>query len=602
MEIHGFSVSGYRCLADIAEVPIRNPTILAGVNDGGKSTALNALGFLLGGPSPIDSDRTISRPDDADPPGGLDNGRFAEVRVTGRFALSTEEQDALGLPPELLLRRVVRNGEVRYQHMTQACEDPDLRDLENRSLEELKALATSRDLDVTGHQGHRKTYLEPLGNLVKTLPVVDAWLAPSQAILQQLPEFIEFRDDDPEAVIRQTLMGVYRSILQDPNITRRLKAAEQLIRDQLIEEASRLRDHIKMRCPDLPNISIDPTVSFRDQFPSVRIEAGQTESEMVGLGAAGSGRRQRVALATWEFAQDVLQVRISAARPTVICYDEPDTHLDYGHQRNLAELIREQSQHEGVKVLVATHALNLIDRVPIENVVHLAHTSGRTTVELLLRTDHNKIDEFLINVATAMGLRTSVLLHERCFVAVEGSTEAQVFPVLFRLATGLPLQSAGLTLIAANGNAGAVELARHLAEKQRPVAVVVDEDTFTSRSTKKRFREAALKAAGIDPAIVHRVGARELEDLFTDSQWAAAANRLWPRKDGRKWKKDDIATARTADKFSDALIRMIKTGAPGSAPREKPSYLLGLVQRLRKPSDVPQQLREVFDALVETAR
>jgi len=602
LEILSFSVSGYRCLADIADVPMRNPTILTGVNDGGKSTAITALGFLLGGPSPPDSDRTISRPDDADPPGGLDEGRFAEIRVAGRFVVSTDEQDALGVPPQILLRRVVRNGEARYEYMTQACEDPELRGLENRSLEELKVIAVSRDLNVKGHQGHRKTYLEPLEDLAKTLPVVDAWLPPSQALLERLPEFIEFRDDNPEAVIRQTLMGVYRSILQDPNITRRLKAAEQHIRGQLIEEASRLRDHLRMRCPDLPNIEIDPTVSFRDQFPSVRIEAGQTESEMVGLGAAGSGRRQRVALATWEFAQDVLRERVSAARPTLICYDEPDTHLDYGHQRNLAELIREQSQHDGVSVLVATHALNLIDRVPIENVVHLAHTSGRTTVELLLRTDHNEIDEFLINVATAMGLRTSVLLHERCFVAVEGSTEAQVFPVLFRLATGLPLQSAGLTLIAANGNAGAVELARHLAEKQRPVAVVVDEDTFTSKSTRKRFREAALKAAGIDPAVVHRVGARELEDLFADSQWAAAANRLWPRKDGRRWKKSDIAATRTADKFSDALIRMIKADAPGSAPREKASYLLGLVQGLRVPSDVPQQLREVFDALVEVAR
>ncbi len=602
MEILGFSVSGYRCLADIAEIPMRDPTILTGVNDGGKSTAITALGFLLGGPSPVDSDRTMTRPDDIDPPGGIDDDRFAEIRVTGRFALSPEEQERLGLPAQLLLRRVVRNGGTRYEYLTEACDDPQLRDLESRSLEELKELVANRCLEVAGHQGHRKTYIEPLKDLAKTLPVVETWLTANRDVLEHLPEFIEFSDDGPEEIIRQTLMGVYRSILQDPNITKRLRATEQLIRDQLIKEASRLRDHIRMRCRDLPNIVIDPTVSFRDHFPSVRIEAGQTESEMVGLGAAGSGRRQRVALATWEFAQDVLQERMSAARPIIICYDEPDTHLDYGHQRNLAELIREQSQRDGVGVLVATHSLNLIDRVPIENVVHLAHTSGRTTVELLLRTDHDEVDNFLINVATAMGLRTSVLLHERCFVAVEGATEAQVLPVLFRLATGLPLQSAGLTLIAANGNAGAVELARHLAERRRPVAIVVDEDTYASRSTKKRFRESALTAAGIDPAVVHRLGTRELEDLFTNAQWAVAANRLWARADGREWRVSDFAPTRTSDKFSDALMRTIKAAAPGSAPRDKPSYLLGLVQGLKEPNDVPQQLRDVFNSLVELAR
>jgi putative ATP-dependent endonuclease of the OLD family len=59
-------------------------------------------------------------------------------------------------------------------------------------------------------------------------------------------------------------------------------------------------------------------------------------------------------------------------RGVVIAYDEPDTHLDYRHQRDLVELIRAQASTPGVRIVVATHSLNLIDKVDIGDVVHLS--------------------------------------------------------------------------------------------------------------------------------------------------------------------------------------------------------------------------------------
>ncbi len=89
--------------------------------------------------------------------------------------------------------------------------------------------------------------------------------------------------------------------------------------------------------------------------------------------------------------------------------------------------------------------MNLIDGVDIADVVHLKLSdSGRTLVERLDGDTHDGIDFHLGQIAAAVGLRNSVLLHERCFLAVEGPTEQQCVPLLFRLSQGLPLQAAGI--------------------------------------------------------------------------------------------------------------------------------------------------------------
>lgn len=602
MQLEAFSISGYRCLADIGYIPLRGPTILTGANDSGKSTALAALTFLLGGQTPVPEDRSIARADDSEPPGGIDDGSFAEIRVTGRFHLAQSESMRLGIDPEVLIRRVYRSSNAVYEYQTEVCSDPALRDIDKMSLGELKSLAAQLGIDCPGHAGRKNTYISPLSTYTESQPRDIAWISLPSDLLRLLPTLFVFKDDDPEAAIRQALMGVYRTTLQEDELVSKIAAVEDRISEALRNEADNLREHLRTRCPELVNVRIEPQVGFRDQFPTVRIEAGREDGELVGLNASGTGRRQRIALATWEFNQKLLERESNSDQSLVICYDEPDNHLDYSHQRELADLVRQQSLLPGVRVILATHSLNLIDRVPVENVIHFVTDTGRTRIERLLDTGHDETNRFLADLATAMGLRTSVLLHERCFVAVEGLTEAQAIPVLFRTAMGIPLQSAGLALVPANGNSGALQLAKHLVSQGRPVRIIVDEDTFSSTSTKKKFRSEALKSAGINPEHVKRVGTNELEDLFSDDQWAVTANANWPRADQRPWDKADFSALRSRSKFSDELCKMVYEGSPDSAPENKPGYLLALALQLREAADVPGALREMFEELAEAAR
>ncbi len=48
IELDWFTVYGLKSLAKIEEIPVQRPTIITGANDGGKSTTLRAVAFLLG--------------------------------------------------------------------------------------------------------------------------------------------------------------------------------------------------------------------------------------------------------------------------------------------------------------------------------------------------------------------------------------------------------------------------------------------------------------------------------------------------------------------------------------------------------------------------
>ena len=603
MEITSYKVSGFRSLADIDEIPVGSPTILTGANDGGKTAAISALHFLLGGPPPSVDDFTMAREQD-DPSVTNQDGRFTQVSATGRFILTKDEQEELGLPEDILVRRSVGGDmAVSYEVLRSVPTDPRLRELsEQLSLVELTRRAADLDIEIAGKSTKKTSYLEPLRERAASSEKADQWVSAPKELTSRLPRVVHFSsttEPDPEQEIRAILGALYRELIDNDDLMRPVRDAEREIQDTLRSDADALRDHIRARCPELIDVEIEPSVSFSGGFGGVTLRAGKGEDPGVALRASGAGRRRRVTLAVWEWSTDLLAG--SDGRSIVVTYDEPDTHLDYGHQRKLVDLIRAQAQLPGTRVLVATHSLNLIDKVDIEDVVHLTLDAGRTVVHRLAGGEHAEIDRYLAGIATEMGLRNSVLLHERCFVGVEGPTELQAIPALFHAATGHRLQSVGIALIAGNNNEGALKVAKFLNDHGRKVQFVVDRDSLSTAGNRKVFRPEALKAQGIAEEQIHLIGdPNEIEDLFTDHQWQTTANAVWPRDDSHPWKTSDFAALRKGKSFSKGLIEMVKT-ASSSAPPGKPGYVLAVARRIASVGDVPTQLRDMFTKLIAMA-
>ena len=593
IEVEEFSVSGFKSLAEVERIPVRKPTIITGANDGGKSTTLRALDFLLGGSAPAPADHTLMGP----PAEGNEPLRQESVVVEGRFSLDKKEVEEFALPHTVSLRRVSDGGAAsRYEVFQPRPLDPSLRGLDALKQSELRALGERLGLEPQGPLNQREPWLSPLREHVTEQPHEDAWTPAPRALIARLPEIMVFsstEEPDPEGQIRTALKAAFTELLAREEVVAPIREVESIVQAQLSDKANDLCAHVANRCPELSAIQVVPEVTFTEGFRDVQVLAARPGGAGVALNQSGAGRRRRINLAIWEWTGNLLDARASEDRAVVIAYDEPDTHLDYGHQRELVSLIRQQCDKSGVRIVVATHSLNLIDRVPIQDVVHLRLDDERTQIERLVSTEHEDVQSYLIGVSEAMGLRNSVLLHERCFVGVEGPTEVQAFPILFRLATGQSLQSAGIALISGNGNEGALRVVEFLRAHGRRLAfVVVDTDS----SEGKLFTADKLRGAGIEEESVYFLGTRELEDLFSDEQWVATANRDWPRGDGRCWTEEDFTPLRTATKFSKALESAVR-GASTEAPQSKPGYLLALVQGLRNGSEVPGELSEVLSTL-----
>ncbi|MFK4599682.1 ATP-dependent nuclease [Streptomyces pristinaespiralis] len=279
------------------------------------------------------------------------------------------------------------------------------------------------------------------------------------------------------------------------------------------KEADSLCQHIRIHCSEFVGVQVRPEVSFKGGFKRAPLEASRADGEPVDLSRSGQGSTRRIALAVWEWTSNLLENAEMAAAgehegeeptQTIVVYDEPETHLDYRHQRTVMDIIRKRCALPHVSVMVATHSMNLIDGVDIADVVHLKlNGNGRTIVERLIDDSHDGIDFHLGQIAAALGLRNSVLLHERCFLAVEGETEQQSIPLLFRLSQGLSLQAAGIALWACDNNEGALHLASYLVKHERTVMLMIDADSRDN----KLLKDARLRRAGLDlenPGLLRR--------------------------------------------------------------------------------------------------
>ncbi len=603
VHLEKYSVRGFRSLTNVVDIPVSTPTILAGPNDGGKTAALHALAFLLREYSPTDDDRSYLPQE----PGS----RCEVIEVRGHFRLDEGERKRFDLSEEVELRRiVVGNSQPRFEIWAPVPDDEDLRHLGNLLVPELKALAARFGIRVPNPT--KPKLLVALRAYATDHSSGFGWVELPSGLDDRLPRLASFEGHtlEPEAAVRSALALRFKGYVADETVRGHVRELEVAAQDWLGIQAKPLADHIVKRCPDIASVTVEPVVSFAPNLKSTSLHLERTSGERVRLDRSGLGSSRRISMAVWEATSDLLaeqthvDANLSDLPPVqvIVVYDEPDTHLDYHYQREVMRLIREQANVPHVSVVVATHSMNLIDGVDIRDVV-LLHLDDdrRTTMQRLGSGEHAEFDRHLGLIATAVGLRNSVLLHERCFFAVEGDTEQLAIPVLFTLSEGMSLQAAGVALWACGGNDGALNLARYLHKHGRSVLLMVDADSQTQNRMFSTPNLQRIFAADYDDIVVmvgQEQGVNELEELFDDATWARTANQAWPRAGG--WTPEHFAAIRTGKKFSDQVRRLVREHS-ADAPAGKPAILFELAVRLERPTDVPEPLRDVFGKLRQLA-
>ncbi|WP_073772511.1 ATP-dependent nuclease [Streptomyces sp. MJM1172] len=609
MQLIGLSVSNFRSLADVQDIPIRRQTILAGHNDCGKTATLDALAFLLGERDIQESDISrfaIGAAERTALPALGDEEPPRTVTVEGRFELSTGEAKLLNTSSPVRIRRRFVEGQgarLEWESLVPQC--LELRDVQGLKVSELRDLASSLGLNLRpGQTNVRASWVEVLEEHAALSPHVTDWAAAPPVVKDALPQLLYFKGDSaesPEAVVRSILTAKLREYTLDETTRQKITGLEDDFSKQLQEDADQLRKLVLERCA-FDEFTLEPQIQFKPSVISVALAASASGQQTVPLSAAGAGRSRRVTLALWEASQQLLSeaTEDSAGGGVIIVYDEPDTHLDYDHQRRIMEMIKASASGAQSTVVVATHSLNLIDGVDIQDIVHLNSRNGRAYIQSLTSNDTDAdTRRFLSNMATSLGFRNSVLLHERCFIAVEGATEYAALPALFKLAFGYPIQSAGIALWSCGGNDGALNFAKFLKEHHRTVKFMVDADSLKDKQ--KEFNIDRLKKQGFAEDDCLFIGnPHELEDVFGNDQWADTMNALWPRGDELQWKPEDVEALRTEGKFSKKLHTLVRDHS-SDAPRSKEEMVVALTRRLRGPSDIPPSLIGVFDTAMKIA-
>lgn len=605
MQLASFSVSGFRALADVPDIPLRCPTVLTGRNDSGKSSTLAALAFLL----------DYAQPSESDFRNGTDTGEdAAEITVTGEFELTESDRDATGLPSQVRIRRVASRKEgawgAFYEIERLGSADPELRSLDAKNKLELEKIAGRLGVEPVGDARYKDSFRLPLAEFAATQPQVMSWDATGSEITERLPRFLHrtgIESADVTSTILGALKSAYREILDRDEFHQNIAKLQAKTESALKEAAQDLCAAIENGVDGLSDVEVIPRVSFRDPVSSAQLIATR-HGRRSPLEQSGTGRHKQVVQAVWEWeTKEVTRVG-EHERSVVIAYDEPDASLDYVRQRDFMDRARGQCLAGNVRMIIATHSVQIIDQVPLRDVVHLDRDSDET-VRIRRLTDGGTdpglgtdadLTRFAGDLAEQLGVSTSAILFERCFLLVEGPTEKRSFPRLFRLATEVSLREAGIVLLDANGNGSVLKLAEYLAAMQKPVHAIIDKDSL--RDHKKIFCKDNLEAHGIGEDHIEYLGdPNELEELFGDAQWSDTANAHWPRHDSDLWTPADFTNQRAdGKKFSKEISNMLSRGSRSPAP--KPDLISRIAERITIKDDIPKPLLTAFDRLLAAAK
>jgi putative ATP-dependent endonuclease of OLD family len=566
----------FRSLHDVT-IPIEpGMTVLTGENDGGKTTVLDALAFLLDGTAPTLEERTH----------GSGNGEPIEVEAV----LVSDQGDKSGLrvraivePEEGSSREILDRVHQAFGAAPAALTIGDLR-------------SKMRELGIDMPGGSVKAPIVEaaeawLGDRPES-ELEDSWRRVAADELQRLPSLTRFQSvtaPSPRADIQSVVQKEAQRLLGDERYERRLSELSKELDRDAQGALDRIREKVLEYCPDLEDVVISGSFDFARPglILDIRVRrAGQA----VDLDQEGEGRKRKITLAIHEANLGILEEE-SVTRGEVIAYDEPDTHLDYSSQRQLFNILERQAELGGVHVIVATHSLNFIDRVPLRSVVHLKlDNEVRTQVELLHTDEHEEELRFLESVGAGLGLRNSVLLDERSFLVVEGETEEAAVPEIFRLVTGRSLTSAGVTLINTRGS-GPVRQIVNLVRREwgRRMLLLADED---QRDRVERWAAELALTEGTD---LFFIGTKEFEDAFGDDVWLETLRAQFPLDGEDDWTLDEIREARAEERGMGVGLLILVSRRRGERVT-KPDLGFALGRMLDDASLLPKVLNECLDA------
>ncbi len=568
MTLKELYIRGYKCFKNSGKIPIHSLTVFIGENDSGKTSILEAIDILLNNKSIKSEDYHFDNET---------NSTSEQIEIIGIFKIADNEELAkdLSLNGKLeLIKRIDYENGIQYFVRKEVFTDDRLNTLDKQLVVELKDIIQNLGEEP---KGVKAELIEQIKNHIAVNPQPQSIKEISiqwRLISELVPIFQRYTSSDygnPHNLVAKVLSNVYRTYFyeKDENTgEEKLKNSFGDLKNEIIANLDNkiqesLKDVIKKYNPKVSEVKGKYNIDFARGLDFYQLEI-DTGSGLKPIGNRGEGSKKRMYLAILEWDKEI-ESELPTTRGIIKAYDEPDSNLHFGAQRKLFYTIQnESSQKEHVQNIVCTHSLTMIDRAPALSINCLTPNEYEQSEIKYLETDEEDIEirEFLSQVSEIGGIRNSSIFYERCFLLVEGPSEENAIPILYKKYFGRNLAEDGIVLINLESNGAWRNFLKLLKKnKEHCTILFLDSDTQNATSsasiTPDKLQEIGFSAGFLNDNVVF-AGNKEFEDIYPNSTLVDMLNNKYPKNNGNNWEVSEIQELRdNSQKFSEDLKNTI---------------------------------------------
>lgn len=343
--------------------------------------------------------------------------------------------------------------------------------------------------------------------------------------------------------------------------------------EQARDRLGKVQDVVPMAGGDVVSIEAVPGRMF-DMLAKAQIHLGGSTGAKVPVGRHGEGTQSLAVLMLFSAFLD--------AWPNgtpVVALEEPEAHLHPSAVRALWDILGVI----GGQKLISTHSGDLLSEVDVHNVRRLARTGGQIRAFRVPRTllSNEEARKFNYHVRRSRG----ELLFARCWLLVEGETEAWIYPAAAR-ALELKLHRDGVRVVEySHSDVGL--LAKVANSLGIPWYCVVDDDSGRSQYEPK----VKDNLAGASEADRLCLPYRNIETHLLENGYDAIYRQHMPEQNLAKMTKQPGDAGYWAE-YADRLPRRAKTRAAANVAVKMES---------RGENGVTTELRSVLEKVVALA-
>lgn len=315
----------------------------------------------------------------------------------------------------------------------------------------------------------------------------------------------------------------------------------------------------------------------------------------IHLDSQGEGVKRQIWFALIRLAAERSVLAGPASKKQFIwCFDEPETHLYPAAQRKFFEATKKLAL-SSFQILLSTHSTVFTDRTQLEYLHSANLMQGYTTIGKCEAVDQ---------VFESLRVRNSDFLFFDKFLLVEGDTEAVLFPHLYMLMNDRELVVDGIQLVAMDSknkrdeNIMAVrKVFNNFRKQEQLITIVLDGDARGEKLSTEGLNVCYVGKQDMEDSLHPRIWMSVLEqvglhELTSENKIQAIINGIPDQKAEKNQKFLEVLRKALMDNAKDEQKNLIIANYP------KKGRILGecITKAITKKEDVPQELQEILKA------